>query len=117
MDFDAYGGRGARASNIRVLRHGSGAPAPLQVDADYTYASYFYVRDPFLINVVPATNIEVLRDEQGRPLDGAEVVVRYLQSLPERTVAPEMHRIRLVKPLPKPRYGNPEIQPLRGSAP
>lgn len=117
MDFDAYGGRGARASNIRVLRHGSSVPAPLQVDANYTYASYFYVRDPFLINVVPATNIEVLRDERGRPLDGAEVVVRYLQSLPGKTVAPEMNRIRLVKSLPKPRYGNPEMQPLQGSAP
>ena len=115
MDFDAFQPQGQRAPNIKVFNRAKNAWVPLDVEASYTYASYFYRRDPFLINVVPATNIEVLRDEQGRPLDAVEVVVRYLQSLPDKTARPELNRIRLVKPLPKPQFGNPEIQPLRGA--
>jgi len=42
-------------------------------------------------------------------------VVRYLQSRPDKTVDPKPNRIRVVKPLPKPQYGNPEVQPLRGA--
>ena len=115
MDFDAYAARGSRASNIRVQRFG-GSWAPLDVKATYSYASYYYAANPDRINVVPATNISVLRDEKGNLLDAVEVVVRYLESLPGRTVNPEPDRIRLVKPLPKPQFGNPEIQPLRGVA-
>jgi hypothetical protein len=44
-----------------------------------------------------------------------EVVVRYLQSLPDRTANPDLNRIRVVKPLPKPQFKNPEVQPLRGA--
>ena len=115
MDFDAYQARGQRASNIKVFNRSTNAWAPLDLEASYTYASYFYVRDPHLINVVPSTDIEVLRDADGRQLDGVEVVVRYLQSLPDKTARPELNRIRLVKPLPAARYGNPEIQPLAGA--
>jgi len=115
MDFDAYAARGARASNIRVQRQSGGAPEPLDVKAAYSYASYYYASDAKLINVVPAENISVLKDEQGNPLDGVEVVVRYLESLPGRTVSPELNRIRLLKPLPKAQFGNPEVQPLRGA--
>jgi sulfur-oxidizing protein SoxB len=115
MDFDPYAARGARASNIKVRRQGSDAWEPLDVKATYSYASYYFDRDPKLINVVPATDISVLKDEQGNPLDGVEVVVRYLQSLPDRTANPDLNRIRIVKPLPKPQFGNPEVQPLRGA--
>jgi sulfur-oxidizing protein SoxB len=115
MDFDPYAARGARASNIKVRRQGSDAWEPLDLKATYSYASYYFDRDPKLINVVPATDISVLKDEQGNALDGVEVVVRYLQSLPDRTANPELNRIRVLKPLPKPRFGNPEVQPLRGA--
>jgi sulfur-oxidizing protein SoxB len=115
MDFDPYAARGARASNIKVRRQGSEAWEPLDVKATYSYASYYFDRDPKLINVVPATDISVLKDEQGNPLDGVEVVVRYLQSLPDRTANPDLNRIRIVKPLPGPQFGNPEVQPLRGA--
>ena len=115
MDFDAYQERGKRSSNIKVFNRAKNAWVPLDLEASYTYASYFYRRDPFLINVVPAADIEVLRDGEGRPLDGVEVVVRYLQSLPDRTARPELNRIRVMQPLPKPQFGNPEIQPLRGA--
>ena len=115
MDFDAYQARGQRASNIKVFNRAKNAWAPLDLEASYTYASYFYARDPYFINVVPSTDIEVLRDAEGRQLDGVEVVVRYLQSLPDKTARPELNRIRLVRPLPAARYGNPEIQPLAGA--
>ena len=115
MDFDPYAARGARASNIKVRRQGSDAWEPLDLKAAYSYASYYFDRDPKLINVVPATDISVLKDEQGNPLDGVEVVVRYLQSLPDRTANPELNRIRVLKPLPKAQFGNPEVQPLRGA--
>ena len=115
MDFDAYAPRGSRASQIRVRRLGSGAWEPLDLKASYSYASYYYAGDPKLINIVPATDITVLKDEQGNALDGVETVVRYLQSLPGRTASPELNRIRVTKPLPKAQFGNPEIQPLRGA--
>ena len=116
MDFDAYAPRGQRATDIRVQRWGRANWEPLDLSASYTYASYYFSGDPKLINVVPSSDISVLKDVQGNPLDGVEIVVRYLASLPERTVNPELNRIRLIKPLPKALFGSPEIQPLRGSA-
>lgn len=109
MDLDPYQAAGARASNIQV--HGQA----LDPAGDYRYASYWYANDPGLINVLPASNIQVLSDENGAPLDGTEVVVRYLQSLPGMTADPELNRIKLLHPLPAPRFGNPEVQPLRGA--
>jgi S-sulfosulfanyl-L-cysteine sulfohydrolase len=117
LDLDPYGAKGARASNIRVRSRETNAWAPLDPGATYTYAGYYYARDADLINVVPATNITALRDEAGNDLDGVEVVVRYLQGLPDKTATPELNRIRLLRPLPAPRFGNPEIQPLSGAVP
>ena len=70
-----------------------------------------------LINVVEAREIEVLRDAAGQPLDGVEVVVRYLEGLPQRTANPEQNRIKLARPLPPPAFGSPEVQPWRGATP
>lgn len=111
FDFDPYGVDGHRASNIRVNG------LPLDPSASYTYASYWYPRDPTLINRVPATNISVLKDKFGNAIDGTEVVVNYLQTLANKTADPELHRIKLLNPLPTPSYGNEEIQPLRGVSP
>ncbi|MDH5288052.1 MAG: 5'-nucleotidase C-terminal domain-containing protein [Betaproteobacteria bacterium] len=115
LTLDPYGDSGKRTSDIRVLDRASGAYKPLDPEADYTYASYFYRADPNLINVVEAREIEVLQDANGRPLDGVEVVVRYLESLPQRTANPEQNRIRLARPLPPPAFGSPEVQPWRGA--
>mgnify|MGYP000150221674 CR=1 FL=1 len=121
MNIDPYAANGARASNIQVNG------APLDVAANYTYASYWYAADPCLINVVPIpgctatggvpSNIRVLKDSDGGPLDGAEVVVKYLESLPNKTASPVLNRITLTSPLPAPKFGNPEVQPLRGATP
>jgi sulfur-oxidizing protein SoxB len=117
MDFDPYGRTGERARNIQVLDRATGSWKPLDPAAEYTYASYYYARDPNLINVLPAENITVVKGENGQPLDGVEVVVRHLQSLPDRTANPTMGRTRLVKPLPAPVTGSPEVQPWRGAVP
>jgi 2',3'-cyclic-nucleotide 2'-phosphodiesterase (5'-nucleotidase family) len=98
-----------RASNIRV--NGD----PLVLSKAYTYASYWYAINPGQINVINASNITVLKDDNGEPLDGAEVVVKYLASQPNKTVSPLLNRTTLTSPLPPYRFGFPEVQPLRGA--
>jgi hypothetical protein len=114
--IDPAAPKGKSASDLRIKRAGSREFAELDLDANYTYASYYYAADPTLINVLPATEIEVVRDETGTPLDGVDVVVRYLASLPGRRADPGPARLTLVRPLPPPAFGNSEIQPLRGVA-
>ena len=108
LDLDPTLTLNNRASNIKV-----GGTA-VDLAANYTYASYWYASDPTLINVVPATNITVLKDTDGSPLDGTEVLVRYLESLPNRTADPVLNRFHLVRPFPAAGFGFPEVQPLRG---
>lgn len=115
MDFDPYQAAGQRAFNVKV------GGQPLDPAKEYNYASYWYPSDPTLINVLPATNIEVLTDSDGGPLDGVEVVVRYLESLPNRTADVQLNRVVLKnkitgEPIQMPAYkfGFPEVQPLRG---
>lgn len=116
VDIDPYRAFGLRASNIRV--NGK----QLDPEAVYSYAGYWYADDPEDINgcdcpKVPGTFIRIVRGENGEILDGADIVARYLESLPNKTVDPKLHRINLLKPLPKPVFGSPEIQPLRGATP
>ncbi|MEK8089058.1 bifunctional UDP-sugar hydrolase/5'-nucleotidase [Thermithiobacillus plumbiphilus] len=116
FDFDPYQATGFRVSNIRV--NGK----PLDPEAAYEYAGYWYGNDPNMVNGcecprLPGTFIRVVKDDSGEALDATEVVVRYLASLPNRTVTPQLKRIRLMQPLPKPLYGFPELQPLRGAHP
>jgi 2',3'-cyclic-nucleotide 2'-phosphodiesterase (5'-nucleotidase family) len=117
LTLDPYAASGQRASEIRVYDRRSGSFKPLDPEADYTYASYYYRADPNLINVVEAREIEVLQGGDGRPLDGVEVVVRYLESLPDRTADPEQNRIKLARPLPPAAFGSSEVQPWRGAQP
>jgi 2',3'-cyclic-nucleotide 2'-phosphodiesterase (5'-nucleotidase family) len=109
MTIDPFQPNGQRSSAIQVNGQ------PLVTSQQYTYASYWYAVDPNLVNVLPAQNIFILRDLNGDPLDGTEVVARYLQALPNQTVNPQLNRIQLASPLPAPLFGFPEIQPLRGA--
>lgn len=111
MDIDPFASTGNRASNILV------EGTPLSLSADYTYASYWYTSDPTLINTLPADNVSVMSDTDGSPLDGTEVVVRYLQSAPSNTVNPTLNRIHLLQPLPARSFDNKEVQPVRGAPP
>ncbi len=109
MDLDPYQSLNFRASNILVNG------VPLDVTKTYVYASYWFATDPLLINGVAASNIQLLKDDDGSPLDGTEVVARYLASLPGQTVDTQLNRIRLLQPLPPPPAGFKVIQPLRGA--
>ncbi len=142
MDFDPYQsltGAGVtahplavgRAFNIKV----NGTDLALR-NADntapktYSYASYWYAADPCLLNtiLVPGctsvsgipSNITLLKDSDGTSLDGTEVLVKYLQR-PYGPANPVLNRITLkdktsglAVSLPAAKFGNPEMQPLRG---
>jgi 2',3'-cyclic-nucleotide 2'-phosphodiesterase (5'-nucleotidase family) len=114
-DIDPYAKQGERARNISVFDRAARTFKPLDPAASYTYASYYYARDPDLINTVPASAVTVLKDKDGQALDGVEVVVRYLAGLPNKTTAPRAGRLRLLKPLPVASFGSEEIQPWRGA--
>ena len=114
-DIDPYAKAGERASNILVADRTTNKWKPLDPEADYSYASYYYARDPDLINTVPAGAITIVKDEQGRDLDAVEVVARYLAGLPQRTTAPKTGRLKLTTPIPAGSFGSPEIQPWRGA--
>ncbi|MBI3188430.1 MAG: hypothetical protein HYZ31_11280, partial [Gammaproteobacteria bacterium] len=67
------------------------------------------------------SNITVLKDVDGSPLDATEVVVNYLQSL-NGPVNPVLNRITLKDKttglptmLPAAKFGNQELQPLQGA--
>lgn len=115
MSLNPFAEKGARASSVKVFNKNKNQWESLDPEADYTYASYYYKRDPELINVLPASNIEVVKDENGVPLDGVEVVVQYLQSLPNKTANPELNRIKLLAPLSPATTLSPEVQPWHGA--
>ena len=117
VEIDPYATVGERAKNIQVIDRRTNAWKPLDPEADYTYASYYYARDPDLINTVPAQAISVVKDKDGGDLDAVEVVARYLAGLPNRTIAPKTGRLKLLRSLPTANFGSPEIQPWRGVIP
>ncbi|HEX5637948.1 MAG TPA: 5'-nucleotidase, partial [Gammaproteobacteria bacterium] len=116
-----------RAFNIKANN------ADLVLGNNYSYASYYYSNTPCSINTIaipgcvvdPVTgapsNITVLKDVDGSPLDATEVVVNYLQSL-NSPVNPVLNRITLKDKttglptsLPAAKFGNQELQPLQGA--
>lgn len=118
-----------RAFNIKVNG------ADLVLGTNYKYASYWYKADPCKINTIDIpgcvvdpvsgkpSNITILKDADGSPLDGTEVVVQYLQSL-SGPANPVLNRISLKDKttglptrLPTAKFGFPEVQPLRGAQP
>ncbi len=127
MDLDPYQEQGKRASNIKL----DGDVLTLDELPRYTYASYWYKADPCKINVVdildctntakpdepPApSNITVYKNKDGTPMDGTEVVVKYLESLPAKTADTKLNRTKLLKPLPAAPDGLKIVQPLRGAS-
>ncbi len=116
LDLDPYRAQGFRVSNIRV--NGK----PLDPEAEYSYTGYWYADEPEDINGSEAPKIagtvtQVMRGKNGEILDGTDIVVRYLESLLDKTADPLLHRIHLLKPLPRPLFGFPELQPLHGAKP
>ena len=127
MDLDPYQEKGKRASNVRV----DGDVLTADDLPRYTYASYWYKADPCKVNVVdiiectntavkpddPAipSNVTVYKNKDGTAMDGTEVVVKYLESLPAKTADTKLNRIKLVNALPAAPSGMKIVQPLRGA--
>jgi hypothetical protein len=114
-EIDPYAKAGERAKNILVADQASKQWMPLNLEADYTYASYYYARDPDLINAMPAKDVSIVKNANGDDLDAVEAVTEYLAHLPNRTTTPEPGRLKLLKPIPAASFGSPEIQPWRGA--
>ena len=151
MDFDPYQSLigaapyaldNGRAFNIKVNGADLAFQIPVPVDApagtapakkSYSYASYWYAIDPCKLNTIDVpgctvdsttgapSNVTILKDSDGKPLDGTEVLVKYLESL-KGPANPVLNRITLkdktsgkVVALPAAKFGNPEVQPLRGA--
>lgn len=101
----------------------------------YTYCSYFYDTDPFQINKVDITGpvtttnpdgtttttpgfrgtIQIIKDANGNVMDGVDVVIEYLNSLPNNTANTVLNRTTIMEPLPANMTGNPEVQPWTGA--
>lgn len=112
-DFDPQAPQGERLSNIRINGQA------LKPDASYTLAGFYYDLVPDRINLMPAKNIEVIREPDGSPRDATDVVKAYVESLPDGKVTAAnlpVNRIRLTKPLPRPEHGIREMQPLGSAA-
>ncbi|MGZ8295024.1 MAG: bifunctional metallophosphatase/5'-nucleotidase, partial [Telluria sp.] len=108
-DFDPLAAQGSRVSNMRINGE------PVRMEATYTVAGLWYKEIPTLINRMPAKGLVLLKDKDGAPLDGTDIVKMYLESLPGKTVTKDglqLDRIRLVNPLPAEQHGIREIQPL-----
>ena len=128
MDLDPYQEKGKRASNIKV----DGDSLTADETPRYTYASYWYKADPCKINVLDIlectntaakpedapipSNVTVHKHPDGSPMDGTEVVVKYLESLPAKTADTKLNRTKLLKPLPAAPEGMKIVQPLRGAS-
>jgi sulfur-oxidizing protein SoxB len=112
-DIDAYKPNGSRISNVTVKRQGSSTYEPLDPNATYTIAGYYYDQQPTAVGgFTPAAgSISVLKGAGGETLDGTDVVAKYLKT---NIANPELNRVHPLYPLPLPVYGNPEIQPLLG---
>lgn len=120
--YDASGttvGALNRIRNIRIQNKDDSWSA-WSKDNTYTYCSYYYDVDANQINKVeisPANlnSIKVLTDTSGAAMDGVEVVVQYLKSLPKSTANPVLGRTTIKEPLPGSLYGSPEMQPLNSN--
>ena len=108
-----------RVRNIQI-QNKNGVYSPWAAANTYTYCSYFYDTDPFQINKVDIStafrpSIQIIKDASGAVMDGVEVVVEYLKSLPNMTANPVLNRTTVKEPLPLPLTSSPEMQPWSGA--
>lgn len=104
--------KGRRISAVVVQRADGGHWEPLQPSAEYSFAGYWYARDPRKVGGVAShPEVEVVQAADGGTLDATSVVCAYLKL---QSANPAPGRVTLVTVLPAPVFGNPEIQPLEG---
>jgi len=117
--YDANGetvGQLNRIRNIKIQNKNDSWSAWAKENT-YTYCSYYFDTDPTQINKVAISDankasMKIISDASGAPMDGVEVVVKYLKSLPNSTADTVIDRTTIKEPLPLSRYGFPEVQPL-----
>ena len=108
-----------RVRNIQI-QNKDGVTSPWAAANTYTYCSYFYDTDPFQINKVDISptfrpTIKTIKDSNGVAMDGVDVVIEYLQSLPNMTADPVLNRTTIKEPLPAALTGSAEVQPWSGA--
>lgn len=108
-----------RVRNIQI-QNKAGVASAFNPTSTYTYCSYFYDTDPFQINKVDISpafrpTIKTIKDTNGVAMDGVDVVIEYLQSLPNLTANPVLNRTTLKEPLPAALTGSSEVQPWSGA--
>lgn len=104
--------KGERVSDVTVARAGN-SPEPLETEATYRVAGYYYENSPDKVGPISVDGpIHVVTGDDGERLDVTDVVIRHLADGPVTDVP---LGIRLTAPLPPPRHGNAEIQPLLGA--
>lgn len=113
-ELDVAAARGSKVANVEILRAGQQRWAPLDPEASYSFAGYWFAQAPHQVGGLDCTDVEVLTGTDGQPRDVTEHVI---DALRDRPVLDEPPRITLTRPLPPPSGRNPEIQPLRGGAP
>lgn len=111
-DLDPGAELGKRSGNVRVYNRESGNWELLKPDRVYTIAGYNFDSEPGKINKIPAENVAQVKGDDGKAVDGVQVVVNYLKG---RVVEPEPNRVNLLSPLPPPVFKSLEIQPLQGA--
>jgi len=114
FDLDPYAAHGSRASNIMIHDVETDVWAPLDLTASYSLGGYNFDSEANLINKIPAQNVVQYTHPDGNAVDGTQVVMDYLKT---RTANPDLNRINILAPLPAPKFGNLEIQPLQGATP
>lgn len=115
LELDPGAPRGHRARRIDVGA-ADGSWLELDDERSYRYASLYHPQAPGVLNGLKASGIEALHDEAGEAVDAVEVVADYLAAFSDHGPPIPTGRIRLTRPLPAPRFGNPELQPLGGVA-
>jgi len=118
LDVDPYGRDGWRVRNVQV----NGVPLDTTGATRYSVAGLWFPSEPDAVsNCVPCVStgagMRTISVRTGGREDAVEVVAGYLASLRDSTVSPGVGRVRLLKPLPRPRFRFEEIQPLHGALP
>lgn len=110
-DLNPAAEMGKKSSNIQVFNQKANAWEPLKPTQVYSVAGYNFDSEPGKVNKVPADKVQQVRGADGKAIDGVQVVVNYLK---DHVVDPELNRVHLSSPLPKPVYKSDECQPLHG---
>ena len=112
FDLDPYRAMGSRVREVKIRDLGTDVFKPLDPQRAYTVGGYWFPQQPSTVAGIKISGTaEPVTDTEGVALDATDVVANYLAKLPATA---STGRVRLLRALPAPHFGNREIQPLRG---